>query len=166
MTLKCKSIVINSLVGAGLSYYGPVLHCPDEYINKMERIKWSFFWDGKIYKIKRTTICAPQKRGGVGLVNIKLKLQSLRVNVLRKFHTKSGKWKSFFEYCLSRISGENHLGWYVLSNPKAVIRGAHPFCKQLTCDVKQLNANVSNLFSCVNETRKLPIILGKHHHHR
>ena len=84
VTLKGKSLVFNCLIGSGLAYYGFVLSCPREYINHMERIKWSFYWDGNIDKIKRSTVCSP-KKGGSGIIDIKLKLQGLKINALRKF---------------------------------------------------------------------------------
>ena len=94
--MKGKAVVFNSFIGASLSYLGSVIHCPEHYINDMERIKWSFIWDGKPDKINRNTISGPTDKGGIGVVDIRLKLQALKLNVLKKISLWVGKMEISF----------------------------------------------------------------------
>ena len=157
LTLKGKSIVINSFFGAGLSYFGSVLDCPEVYISKMEKIKWSFFWNGKPDKIKRSVICGPSENGGTGVIDVKRKLQALKINTLRKFRESSGKWKPLFSYCISQASGESQLDWYVFNSPKAIVPTAQPYYKDLIVNFNKSGAIIDTSFSCVNETGNLPL---------
>ena len=144
-------------MGSGLAYYGPVLSCPQDYIKTMERIKWDFYWKGKIDKIKRTSICAPNKKGGTGVLDIKLKLRALKMNTFQKYKKTSGKWKYLFEYCLYQASGENKLAWYILENPKTMVSKTQPFFKDLISEFCYSGFNVKHNFSCFNETSNLPL---------
>ena len=123
----------------------------------MEKIKWSFYWDGKIDKIKRSTVCSPSKKGGTGIIDIKLKLQALKMNVLRKFMSSSGKWKVLFEYCLFKASCKNRLGWFVLTCPKTVAPETQPFYRALINGFSQTKPTVRHHFTCINETSNVPL---------
>ena len=70
-----------------------------------------------------------------------------------------GKWKCFFEYSLSKVSDSNNIGWYILSNPKAVTNKAHAYYKDLISVFNKVGANVNTCtcFSCVYETCNLPL---------
>ena len=50
LTMKGKSVIVNSLIGAGLSYFGTTLSCPEEYIQKMQNIILNFYWNDKPHK--------------------------------------------------------------------------------------------------------------------
>ena len=45
LTLKGKAI-INTMVGAGLTYLGSVLPCPNDLVKKIDNILWDFYWNG------------------------------------------------------------------------------------------------------------------------
>ena len=63
LTLKGKAVIVNSLVGAGISYFGATITCPKQYIKSMENIIGNFYWDEKREKIKRNTIRSPTEMG-------------------------------------------------------------------------------------------------------
>ena len=79
LTLKGKAVIVNTFVGAGLSYLGSVLSCPDEWIKQIDKIIWDFYWGGKPDKIKRDTMRGQPNLGGTGVMNTKLTLNSLKV---------------------------------------------------------------------------------------
>ena len=60
LTLKGKAVVINSLIGGSLAYYGSIVPCPNEFIQEMEKAIMNFYWSGKPDKIKRDTIRGPK----------------------------------------------------------------------------------------------------------
>ena len=157
--MKGKAVVFNIFIGASLSYLGSVIHCPEHYINDMERIKWSFIWNGKPDKINRNTISGPTDKGGIGVVDIRLKLQALKLNVLKKYYIGSGKWKFLFDYCLHNASGNNFLGWYVLDNHNAIVSSSctQNYYKELILTLKKAGVHYNKVFTCINETKELPL---------
>ena len=123
----------------------------------METIKWSFYWNDKPEKIKRTTITGQQQFGGTGLIDIRKKLQALKLNVITKYMKSTGKWKYFFDYCISHASGNNQLGWYILNNPKVIVSSAQTFYRDLIPLFQIAGGDFNETFSCINETRNLPL---------
>ena len=47
LNFKERAIIVNTMVGAGLSYLGTILPCPAELVKQMEKVVWNFIWNGK-----------------------------------------------------------------------------------------------------------------------
>ena len=47
LTLIGKAVIVNTLVGSGLNYLGSVISCPREWIMKIDKTIWNFYWDGE-----------------------------------------------------------------------------------------------------------------------
>ena len=149
-------MIVNTLVGAGLNYLGSVLPCPDDWIKKISDIIWHFYWDGKPELIKRNTITGPTNLDGTGLINVKCKLQSLKLKWLVSYLTSNGKWKSFLDYWICKAGEENHLGWYVLIKTNCPLRTT-PFYRELIRAFNTDGGKINALFSCVRETNQVPL---------
>ena len=52
LTLKGKAVIVNSLIGGILAYYGSVLVCPEYLIKNMNDAIIKFYWYGKPEQIK------------------------------------------------------------------------------------------------------------------
>ena len=156
LTMKGKAVVVNSLVGSTLAYFGSVISCPD-YIKKLDDVIWDFFWSGKPDKMKKDTIRGPANMGGVGLINIGLNLRALKLQWLQKYTVQQGKWKTLFDYWIKRTSGVDNLGWFVLNNPQKY----SPYTPILYRDVinafVQSGGRVNCIISCINEALEMPL---------
>ena len=131
LTLKGKAIIVNSLIGAGISYFGAAISCPEEYIKRMDDIICRFYWDDKPEKIKRDTIRSFKDMGGTGLLNIRAKLQAVKINILKRYTESSSKWRFLFDFWISKASGLNDLSWYVFNSPSVVIPETPTFYRDL-----------------------------------
>ncbi len=90
-------------------------------------------------------------------MDIELKLQALKMNVLRNYRKSAGKWKHLFECCLFKASGENNLGWFILTCLKAVVPSTQAFYEDIINGFRQTKVTVRYNFNCSNETSNLPL---------
>ena len=151
LTMKGKAVVVNSLVGSS------VISCPDYLIKKLDDVIWDFFWSGKPDKMKRDTIRGPANMGGVGLINIGLKLRALKLQWLQKYTVQQGKWKNLFDYWIKRDSGVDNLGWFVLNNPKKYSPYTPIFYRDVINAFVQSGCRVNCIISCINEALEMPL---------
>ena len=45
LTMQGKSVIVNSLISTGLSYFGTTLSCPEEYIQKNAKYYFEFLFE-------------------------------------------------------------------------------------------------------------------------
>ena len=80
LTIFGKTCVINSLAISKLIYVGSVLPIPeDSLIKKIKSSIFNFIWD-KRDRIKRDTIIGNVEDGGIGLVDVELKLKAIKAS--------------------------------------------------------------------------------------
>ena len=84
MTILGKTCVINSLAISKLIHAGSVLPIPEDSLIK--KIKTSIFnsiWD-KPDRFKRDTIIGNVEDGGIGLVDVELKLKAIKASWIKR----------------------------------------------------------------------------------
>ena len=82
LSLIGKSLVIN-IIGLSKFYYlARVLTLPEWVIRKINHIIWPFLWGSKIETVARSSLSCNVLEGGLGIVNLPLKCDSLRVSAL------------------------------------------------------------------------------------
>ena len=75
-----KIQVLNSLVASLFVYRLSVLPCfTQNMLNRLDKMFNSFIWDDKRPKVKLETLAAPKDNSGLGLMNMKVKDQSLKL---------------------------------------------------------------------------------------
>ena len=77
LSLKGKSMIINTLALSGLWYTGSVVPLPAWAEKKINQIIFDFLWSGKNEQIKREVCCLPYELGGLNVVNVALKCRAL-----------------------------------------------------------------------------------------
>ena len=157
LTLKGKAVVINSLIGGSLAYYGSIVSCPNEFIQEMEKAIMNFYWSGKPDKIKRDTIRGPPERGGTGLINISCKLDSLKLKWLTKYPKTEGKWKLLFDFWIRNANNDQNLGWFVFSNSKRIGSKIPPFYRDLIQAFQNAGGIMKANVTCRNEALEIPL---------
>ena len=100
--MRGKAVLSNVLSCSKLWYLASVITLPKNYLREFNTAQLSFIWDNKPYMpIKKETLCLPPKKGGIGLVNIELKDQALKIFVIVKLILISDyipKWAYFAIY--------------------------------------------------------------------
>ena len=69
LSLKGKSMIINTLGALGLWYTATVLPMPDFVHTRVTKAIFDFLWNGKTEQVKRTTCYLPLAMGGLAVVN-------------------------------------------------------------------------------------------------
>jgi hypothetical protein len=79
LSIYGRAMMLNTLAISKVVYVGSVQHMPDEYMNKFNKILYTYIWNKKQEVIKREALSLPKHKGGIALVNLKLKMESLLI---------------------------------------------------------------------------------------
>ena len=98
LTLLGKIQVIKSLAASQLTYILAPLATNHKIIKEINNLFYSFLWDNKGDKIKRSVMINDYKNGGLKMVDIASFTKSLKTAWIKKYLDDSnrGKWKDFF----------------------------------------------------------------------
>jgi hypothetical protein len=96
LTLKGKTIIINSLALPSLLYLSSNIHVPLEAIKEIKTHVRNFIWDGKPPKINMEVIEQNIENGGLNLIDYEQKTKALKAMwVKRLCKDKEKKWTAF-----------------------------------------------------------------------
>ena len=113
LSLKGKSMIINTLALSGLWYTESVISLPAWAKKRINRIFFDFLWSGKNKKIQREVCYLPYELGGLKVVNVALKYKALLAKSV-VFITDSqykAKWVHLAPYLVGRALGKVHESW-------------------------------------------------------
>ena len=118
---------MNVFVLSKLWYVSSVLPPPLHYIKVVERAVFEFLWLGKAEFLKRSTMYLPPKEGGVGIVCIHAKVQSLLLmQVFKVYQNTNAPWVGFGHMWLG-LALRKHAGYVFRNNQPHCLEGAPPF---------------------------------------
>ena len=101
-----KSLVLSKLVYLWILLPNP----PDKQIQELQDMCYKFVWDKKRDKIKRKYAVHSIEKGGIGIPDIKVFIQALKLSWIRKLYTRSLKWKKILLVVCPEISVIDNLG--------------------------------------------------------
>ena len=91
LTIYQKAVMINCIINARLWYISHVYPMPLKYANKIKRVTFHYLWGKKYEPIKRTTLTLPKYEGGLGIIDIYYKSQSiLASSFLKSYMNENG----------------------------------------------------------------------------
>ena len=93
-----RAVILNNVIFSKLWYMATVLVFSDSFLLWLERRTYKYLWP-RTEKIKRGTVCLPVKEGGLGLVDVRAKCQTLRTK--HAFHLMANPdspWAVFASY--------------------------------------------------------------------
>lgn len=88
-----KSLILSKLIYLWILLPNP----PDKQIKLLQNMCFEFIWDQKRDKIKRTYSVHNTEQGGLGIPDIKVLMQSLKLSWIRKIYTQSQKWRKILQ---------------------------------------------------------------------
>ena len=99
ISMKGKAVILNTLALSKLTYIGSVIPMPKGYYSKINTVLFQFIWGNKPEAVARNVLLNKCVNGGIGLLDIKVKLQALQVMHLREFiFGTEAKWQHFARY--------------------------------------------------------------------
>ena len=84
-----KAILMSKLVHIII----PLPNPSNKIITDIQSLFFKFLWDNKPDKIKREYVTQPVEGGGLGMLDLKIFIKSLKVTWLRRLLTSKSKWK-------------------------------------------------------------------------
>jgi len=76
LSLKGKSMIINTLGASGLWYTATVVNMPDWVHTRISKAIWDFLWNGKTELVKRVTCRLPWQHGGLSVLYLLIPLRN------------------------------------------------------------------------------------------
>jgi len=94
LSLKGRITIIKSLILPQVQFLFSMIHIPNYTIEILDKILFSFLWDGKPPKIKRSTIIRSIEEGGLGMLEVRKVHTAAKCSWIKRLlnDTKS-KWK-------------------------------------------------------------------------
>ena len=109
LTLHGKVTVINSLATSAIWYLSNIISLPEHFAKQIDTIISDFFWYHKKHLISREQLQLPKELGGLGVVNVRLKIKAQRVKFITRLLSGDGDglWKSLAEHFIGKYKYYN-----------------------------------------------------------
>ena len=128
-TIYQRAILLNCIIFSKLWYVSHILPLPMSYANKIKRVAFNYIWGRKHYEpIRRSTLCLPKNEGGLGVIDISYKSQSILTTSFLKLYNSDYKitfMSDYYNYIrIGRILNINN-------EPNAVSYTGTPYYTQI-----------------------------------
>ena len=84
LTIYQRAVVVNCIINAKLWYLSHIYPLSINFANKIKRLTYHYVWGKKCEPVRRTTITLPKNKGGLGIIDIFYKSQSILVSSFLK----------------------------------------------------------------------------------
>ena len=106
LTLIGRVLIIKSLLISQIVHILMFCAVPDEIISKLNKLIYSFLWNSKVDKIKRSVVVKRQELGGLKMIDVKRVVESFRLKWLGLIMNESvGMWKPLCLLWLRSLGG-------------------------------------------------------------
>ena len=85
-----KSLILSKIIHLWIWLPNP----PEDFIDNLQTICYAFIWNEKQDKVSRKTVQKSIKEGGLGLTNLKVFVQALKLTWLMKISHTNHKWRN------------------------------------------------------------------------
>ena len=114
LSFQGRSLVINVLALARIWYVASLIHMPLWVLKELNSLVFNFFWRGKRELVARSSVVQPPLFGGFAVIDVKLKVQSLVVQWIKRFASSPACWTSFYGVLVSFSPQSISFGSFVL----------------------------------------------------
>ena len=129
LSLNGKAVVVNAVIFSKLWYVGKIITLNTHYLDKLYTQLRAFNWnirskDGErtqTIKLARETLCLRSSDGGVGLVDVRLKLQAFRImHIIDFLYGPWHPWKDIATYWISMDLRQYKTDLFTNASPHAL----------------------------------------------
>ena len=109
LTLHGKVVAVNSLATSGIWYLSNVLELPEKYAKEIDKMIFDFIWNYRKHFISKEQIQLPKDLGGLGVVNVRLKIKAQRIKFISRLLSFEGEgnWKALADHFLGQYKNFN-----------------------------------------------------------
>ena len=130
LSFKGRALVINALALSRVWYVASLVCMPAWVLGELSKLVFDFFWKGKRDLVSRSVVVQHLSVGGFSVVDIKLKVQSLLVQWVKRYVSSTSTWSGFLEFWFHSLF--NSSPYDVFSCPFAFSPvGLSPFYRSL-----------------------------------
>ncbi len=134
LSLKGKVLILNVLMVSKLWYVLYVTAMPMWVEKRMKKCFFDFLWNGKPPRTAYNTLTGEAGKGGMGLIDVEQRKNSLRVKIIKKYLDEGSKtaWKKTMRHFLNKC-GNFNLGDNILwmKTKNWMVEGLPDFYKEL-----------------------------------
>ena len=150
LSLKGKSLIINSIGASGLWYTATVLPMPDWVATRVNKAIYDFLWNGKTELVKRTTCQLPFHHGGLAVINPSEKARALKLRWVPQMGDPSctSNWVFFARYWVGLALSRKIPSWSFLRSsacPKYIGDSPPKYFTHILTAVDRLNVDLTLL---------------------
>ena len=109
LTLHGKVVAVNSLATSDIWYLSNILELPEKHAKEIDKIIFNFIWSYRKHLISKEQIQLPKELGGLGVVNVRLKIKAQRIKFISRLLSFEGEgnWKALADYFLGQYKQFN-----------------------------------------------------------
>ena len=106
LTIMGKITIIKTLALPKIIYSAFFTPVPNDVISKINRVLFQFIW-GNRDRIKRNTLIADIENGGLNMVDLESKLESVKASWIPKILASTDTWSFYGNYLLNKLCSNN-----------------------------------------------------------
>lgn len=172
LTLSAKAMLVNTAICSKLWYVGCCMIFPSSTIKDINKAIFSFIWSNQTELVSRKTVIDTPSNGGLGVIDIESKLESLICSHVKRLLTASDlKWQDFAIYWIGmQLRRHNPV---FASNLRPHAESPTPFYEKALAVFRRVSAldpllpvkdyNAKNTYSALKKPLvKPPNIINKH----
>ena len=130
LSFKGRALVINALALSRVWYVASLVCMPAWVLGELSKLVFDFFWKGKRDLVSRSVVVQHLSVGGFSVVDVKLKVQSLLVQWVKRYVSSTSTWSVFLEFWFHSLYDSSP--YDVFSRPFAFSPvGLSPFYRSL-----------------------------------
>ena len=143
LSFQGRALVINALALSRVWYVASLVHMPPWVHSELVRLVFGFFWKGKKDRVARAVVVQAPSVGGFSVVDVKLKVQSLLVQWVRRFTLASSCWSALMVFWFHSVFNSTPVE--VFSRPFAFSpRSLPPFYQSLLLAWRSVGGSFSH----------------------
>ena len=151
LSLQGKKTLLNTTILSKLWYLATVFSIPPAELKIINQEIFKFIWDYKQPEpIKRNTLYQPISNGGIGLLNILIQQQAIRIKQLYEIVNENSKktWVHYGRYWIARVITKYNENWkFLQNNSSPKYNGTDPplYYKEFVNYLKDFNEKAKQL---------------------
>ena len=123
LTLIGRIMIVKMLAVSKFTFLSSVIECTESYVKAINKMLFSFIWNGKRDKVKRDTMIGGKLEGGLKMVDYRLKDKALKVTMLKRIlEPGDERWKIIPLHYFNK-TGQNSLLFNANRLPDECING-------------------------------------------
>ena len=133
--------MIKSLLASQLVYILTPLPTQQKALEEINRALYTFLWDGRGDKIKRTEMINDYEKGGLKMLDIQIFNRALKSIWIQKYldDNNTGKWKLIFDFYLSKQGGKHLFSGNLRTKDVQNLGLGNEFLNEILCIWAEIN---------------------------